>query len=53
MVAWARSHGYVLGEDSFERYVTDYWTTRNSAQFVTEILMTVSRRNVLSPGASI
>lgn len=44
MCHWARKHGYVIGDESFERYVTDYWTTRNSSKFVTEILMDVSRQ---------
>ncbi len=42
--SWAGKHGYVLGEESYERYVTDYWTTRNDAQFVTEIMLKVSRQ---------
>lgn len=44
MTRWARKHDYLLGEESFERYVTDYWTTRNRSQFVTEILIRVSRQ---------
>ncbi len=40
---WADRHGYLLAGETFERYVTDYWTTRNDAQFVTEILITASR----------
>ncbi len=44
MCRWAEKHGYILAEESFERYVTDYWTTRNQAQFVTEILIRASRR---------
>ena len=40
---WARENGYILGSDSFERYVTDYWTTSNSSKFVTEILVKASR----------
>lgn len=44
MCAWALRHGYTPGPDAYERYVTDYWTTRNSAQFVTEILIPASRR---------
>jgi len=40
---WGNAHGYTLGEESFERYVTDYWTTRKSEQFVTEIMIQVSR----------
>ncbi|MCP4119909.1 MAG: MerR family transcriptional regulator [Desulfobacteraceae bacterium] len=44
---WAGKHRYNIGEDSYERYVTDYWTTRNDAQFVTEVMMNVSRNNHL------
>lgn len=40
---WADAHGYKCAEESYERYVTDYWTTRNSDQFVTEILIKVTR----------
>lgn len=40
---WAETHGYTCAEESYERYVTDYWTTRNSDQFVTEILIKVTR----------
>lgn len=41
---WGNDNGYVLGQESFERYVTDYWTTSNSSQFVTEVMMKASRR---------
>lgn len=37
--AWAKEHDYVLGEELYERYVTDYWTTSNSAKFVTEVML--------------
>jgi len=40
---WARTHNYVLGKKSYERYVTDYWTTRKSSKFVTEVMINVSR----------
>ncbi len=40
---WAESHGYKCSEDSTERYVTDYWTIRNSEEFVTEVLIKVTR----------
>lgn len=40
---WAVAHGYKCAEESYERYVTDYWTTRNSEQFVTEIMIKVTR----------
>ncbi|QJB57080.1 GyrI-like domain-containing protein [Pseudodesulfovibrio sp. zrk46] len=46
MRRWARQHQYNVSEESFERYVTDYWTTNNSAKHVTEILIEVSRANV-------
>lgn len=41
---WARKHGYAIGKQSYERYVTDYWTTRNSDKFVTEVMLRVSRQ---------
>lgn len=40
---WARENRYVLAEESFERYVTDYWTTSNTSKFVTEVLIKASR----------
>lgn len=40
---WANNHGYTCAQESFERYVTDYWTTRNNDQFVTEVIIKVSR----------
>ena len=42
--AWAKQNNYVLGDESFERYVTDYWTTKNSTQFVTELMLKITRR---------
>jgi DNA-binding transcriptional MerR regulator len=44
MCSWARRHEYVLAEECCERYVTDYWTTSNNSQFVTEVLVKVSRK---------
>lgn len=41
MLGWAERHQYVCQDDCYERYVTDYWTTRNSQQFVTELLIPV------------
>ncbi|WDP90352.1 MAG: MerR family transcriptional regulator [Desulfobacter sp.] len=40
---WADGHSYVLGEASYERYVTDYWTTRDSGKYVTEVMLSASR----------
>lgn len=36
---WAGLRGYTCSGMSYERYVVDYWTTRNSDEFVTEILV--------------
>lgn len=41
---WTKEHGYVCSEESYERYVTDYWTTKNTDQFVTEILIKIRRK---------
>ncbi len=40
---WAQDHGYKCEADSVERCVTDYWTIRNSDEFVTEVLIKVTR----------
>lgn len=41
--AWARNHNYVLDTPSYERYLVDYWITNKSEQFVTEVLIGISR----------
>lgn len=46
MAGWARNNGYDLHGKSCERYVTDYWTTSNSAQYVTEVMIQISRHGV-------
>ena len=43
MEKYALEHGYKLAEDSWERYVTDCWTTNNSDMFVTEVLIGAGR----------
>ena len=40
---WADKKGYQCSEESFERYVVDYWTTREPEQFVTEIIVPIHR----------
>ncbi len=40
---YAIEHGYKLAEDSWERYVTDCWTTNNSDMYVTEVRIGASR----------
>ena len=36
---WAKAKGVKLGQRVFERYVVDYWTTRNREEFVTELII--------------
>jgi DNA-binding transcriptional MerR regulator len=43
MTDWANSHGYKCNDVCYERYVVDYWTTKNKSDFVTEVLIEVSR----------
>lgn len=40
---YAAEHNYKLAEDSWERYVTDCWTTNNSDMYVTEVRIGVTR----------
>ncbi|KEI06360.1 MerR family transcriptional regulator [Clostridium botulinum] len=40
---WIKNHGYICSKESYERYVTDYWTTKNASKFVTEILIKIRR----------
>ncbi|GAA0125453.1 MerR family transcriptional regulator [Clostridium sp. CTA-19] len=44
MQEWAKNHNYICCEESYERYVTDYWTTKNTDKFVTEILIKIKRK---------
>ncbi|MGG7165552.1 MerR family transcriptional regulator [Clostridium ihumii] len=41
---WANSHNYICSDECYERYVTDYWTTKNKERFVTEILIKIKRK---------
>ncbi len=41
---WAEGNTYILGKESFERYVTDYWTTKDDSKYVTEVMMSASRK---------
>ena len=41
MYKWAEEHEYVCSESSIERYVTDYWTIKDSKEYVTEILLEI------------
>lgn len=44
ILRWAQRHGYAVSQDAYERYVADYWTTKNSAQFVTEVMLKATRK---------
>ncbi len=39
MEDWASKHNFCLKGNSIERYVTDYWSTDDEDQFVTEIFL--------------
>ncbi|MCI1985751.1 MAG: MerR family transcriptional regulator [Lactobacillus sp.] len=41
---WATDNGYTCGPECYERYVVDYWTTTNPEEFVTEILIPISKQ---------
>lgn len=43
MKAWIDEHGYICEEGCYERYVVDYWTSKDSNSFVTEILIKIKR----------
>jgi DNA-binding transcriptional MerR regulator len=44
IIKWAKANNYDLGERCFERYVADYWLTGNTGQFVTDVMLEVSRK---------
>lgn len=39
IIKWANEGNHKLGDYCVERYVTDYWTTKNTNNFVTEIMI--------------
>ena len=43
MERYAKEHGYKLAESSWERYVTDFWTTNNVDMYVTEVRISATR----------
>lgn len=40
---WSKDHGYIIGPNSYERYVIDYWSTQDTNKFVTEIMLPVTK----------
>lgn len=43
ILEWAAKKGYKCGTESYERYVVDYWTTRDPDEFVTEVNVPIYR----------
>lgn len=41
MCNWATLHNYKLEEKHYERYIVDFWTTKDEDKFVTEILINI------------
>lgn len=41
ILKWAEQKGYRCGKESFERYVVDHWTMKNSDRFVTEVMVPI------------
>ncbi|MFD1486300.1 MerR family transcriptional regulator [Lacticaseibacillus baoqingensis] len=41
---WAADNGYTCGPECYERYVIDYWSTTNPDQFITEILIPITKK---------
>ncbi|AQP53774.1 hypothetical protein CBF34_08375 [Vagococcus penaei] len=46
ILAWMDQCGYERGEESYERYVIDYWATQETNDFVTEILIPIKANNL-------
>lgn len=44
---WCTANNYICDAGSYERYVTDFWTTNNDSLFVTEVLVKISRRGAV------
>ena len=45
MLDWAERHQYPYQNACYERCVTDYWSTRDNRQFVTELLIPLQPRH--------
>lgn len=40
---WASTNHYICADESYERFLIDYWTTQNTHCFVTEILIKIDK----------
>ncbi|GAB3535333.1 MerR family transcriptional regulator [Photobacterium alginatilyticum] len=43
IATWAKLNNYSLADECYERYVIDYWTTKDSDKYVTEIMIPAKR----------
>lgn len=43
---WIHENNYKCAKYSYERYVTDYWTTKNKENFVTEIIIPIEGKGI-------
>lgn len=43
LAAWGKTKGVKFGSNVYERYVVDYWTTRNENEFVTELIVPLKK----------
>jgi effector-binding domain-containing protein len=41
MLEYSQAHHYKIGEESYERYVVDYWVTNLPEKFVTEVIIPI------------
>lgn len=46
IISWANDNAYECGPESYERYVVDYWTTKNPQKFVTEIMIPITKKSI-------
>lgn len=43
IIAYAKKRGYRLRKECIERFVVDYWTTKENSLFVTEVLVPIEK----------
>ena len=41
ILEWIERHGYEAEDDCYERYVVDYWTSKDSNNYVTEVMIKI------------
>lgn len=46
IIFWAKENNVELEDISYERYVIDFWTTNNSKDFITEILIQIKNKEI-------